>query len=162
LPDGFHDTLKIRHHLPVSEPQNVEAFRFKEGIAILIGLLPFLEIMRFAIEFNDRLDREASKVGDVVSKRDLAAKTEAINSIGFQMTPQQRFGTCHRSTKLLCPVALARADGCMRHSWLPPSLTLPHKGGGNGDSVPSRVTQTFRLHELNPPASVGMSSGLKP
>jgi len=56
LPDSFYDTLKIRHHLPVSEPQNMEAFRFEEGIAILIRLLPFLEIMRFAIEFNDELD----------------------------------------------------------------------------------------------------------
>jgi hypothetical protein len=159
LPDSFYDTLKIRHHLPVIEPQNMEAFRFEEGIAILICLLPFLEIMRFAIEFNDELDREASKVRDVVSKRDLPAKAEAINSIGFQMTAQQRFGTCHRPTKSLRPVALARADGCMRHFAATP---LPHKGGGNGDSVPSLVTQTFRIHELNPPASVGMSSGSKP
>ena len=140
----------------------MEAFGFKEGIAILISLLPFLELMRFAIEFNDELDREASKVGDVVSKRDLPAKAEAINSIGFQVTPQQRFGTCDRPTKLLRPVSLARADGGMRHSWLPPSLPLPHNGGGSGDSGPSLVTQNLGIHELNPPARVGMSSGLKP
>ena len=52
----------------------------------------------------------------------------------------------------------------------PPSLTLPHKGGGNGNSAlllrkgsgPCRNFSPGDTHELNPPASVGTSSGLKP
>ena len=162
MPDGFYDTFKVRQHLFISESQDVEAFGFKEGIAILIGLLPLLEIMRLAIEFDDQLDGKASKVGDVVSKWDLPAKAKTINSIGLQVTPQQSFSTRHRSTKLLRPAALALADDCVWHSWLPPSLTLPHKGGGNGESIRSRAGQLRENHELNPPASVGMSSGLKP
>jgi very-short-patch-repair endonuclease len=42
----------------------------------------------------------------------------------------------------------------------PPSLTLPHKGGGNGESLRRRFESEH--HELSPPASVGTSSGLKP
>src|SRR6266478_4046477 len=114
--------------------------------------------MRLAVEFDDQLGREASKVGDVVSKRDLSTKAKTIHSIGLQVTPQQGFCTRHRLAKLLRPAALTLADDCVRHSRLPPPLTLPHKGGGNGKSGRRLSTQIDNVHELNPPASVGMSS----
>jgi len=135
LPDRFNNAFQIRHHLSIGESHYLETLRGKEGVAILVGLLPFFEVMRLAVEFDDELDREASKIGDVVSKRDLSAKAEAVNSISLEVTPQQSFGTCHRLAKLFRPAALVLAHYCVRHPRLPPSLTLPHKGGGNGKSV---------------------------
>jgi hypothetical protein len=63
--------------------------------------------------------------------------------------------------KLPRAIPLALADGRVRHSWLPPSRPLPHKGGGNGETG-GRLTEFLKVHALNPPASVGVSSGLKP
>jgi hypothetical protein len=134
LPDSFNDAFEVRHHLLVGEAQNLKSLRHEEVVAALIGPLPFFEIMRLAIKFNDEFRREANEVGDVVSDRDLSAKAEAIDSTGLQVTPQQGFGTRHRLAKLLRPAALALAHHCVRHSWLPPSLALPHKGGGNRKS----------------------------
>src|ERR1700691_4951762 len=87
--------------------------------------------MRFAVELDDDLCRHANEVGDVVSDRDLSAKAEAVDSISLQVTPQQGFSTRHRLAKLFRSAALARTDHGVRHSRLPPSLTLPRKGGGN-------------------------------
>ena len=140
----------------------MKAFGHEEGIAILIGFLPFVEIVGFAVEFDDQLDRQASKVSDVIPERDLAPKTKPVNSIGLQVTPKQGFGTSHRLAKSLRTITLALADGCVRHWQLPPSLTLPHKGGGNGETCFRSTKEFQKTHELNPPASVGMSSGLKP
>ena len=83
LPDYFYNTLEIRHHLLVRETQNAKSFRFKKSIAVLVGLLSFREIMRFAVEFNDQLDRQANEVGDVVPERDLPPEAKLINSIGL-------------------------------------------------------------------------------
>ena len=53
MPDGFHNALEIRRHLLVGETQNLKAFGDKEGIAILVRLLSFLEIVRFTVKLND-------------------------------------------------------------------------------------------------------------
>ena len=47
---------------------------------------------------------------------------------------------------------------------LPPSLTLPRKGGGNRPPAPRYLGQhrEFFAHPLSPPARVGKSSGRKP
>jgi hypothetical protein len=53
----------------------------------------------------------------------------------------------------------------MRHVRLPPSLSLPRKGGGNARGAASGYywdKLRIAAHELNPPASVGKSSGRKP
>jgi len=74
LPDDFYNTLEIRHHLLVRETQNVKSFRFKKRIAVLVGLLSFREIMRFAVEFDDQFDRQTNEVGDVIPERDLPSE----------------------------------------------------------------------------------------
>ena len=71
----------------IREPQNMEAFQHKKGIATLIGALPILEIMRFAVDLDDQLVRQASEVGNVVAKRHLPTKAKTVNSIGLQVTP---------------------------------------------------------------------------
>jgi hypothetical protein len=131
LPDRFNNAFQIRHHLSIGEPHNLETLRDKEGVAILVGLLPFFEVMGLTVKFDDDLCRHANEVGNVVSDRDLSAKAEPIDSIGFQVTPKQGLSTRQGLAKLLRSVALARTDHCVRHSRLPPSLALPHKGGGN-------------------------------
>jgi hypothetical protein len=160
MPNSFNNTFQIRHHLFIGEPQNVETFRDKKGVTILIGSLPFFEVMRLAVKLDDDLCRHANEVGDVIADRNLPAKAEPINSIGLQVAPQQGFSTCHRLAKLLRSAALARTDYGVRHSRLPPSLALPHKGGGNRKSAGRNFCKS--THELNPPARVGTSSGLKP
>jgi hypothetical protein len=132
LPNDLDNACKIRHHLFVGETQNLEALRFKEGVASLVGVAPFFEIMRLAVKLHDQFGRVAYKVGDVVSDRNLSAKAKTIDPIGLQIAPQQRFGTRHGLAKLLCSLALTITDNHVRHSRLPPSLALPHKGGGNG------------------------------
>ncbi|CCE10187.1 hypothetical protein BRAS3843_410016 [Bradyrhizobium sp. STM 3843] len=148
--------------------------------------MPVGKIVRLAVRFDDEFRGEANKVRDVVAKRHLAAEACTFDPVRLDVTPQQRLGARHRLTKLLRSTALALADNCVRHAWLPPSLTLPHKGGGNGESIVletiGRDTPTPALprkrerepqhpigeieaasgHELSPPASVGTSSGLKP
>ncbi|HZD92191.1 MAG TPA: DUF559 domain-containing protein, partial [Pseudolabrys sp.] len=44
---------------------------------------------------------------------------------------------------------------------VPPSLSLPHKGGGNRQCL-SPVSARPNHHALRPPAKVGKSSGRKP
>jgi hypothetical protein len=73
--------------LLVREAQDVEAFRFKECIAFLIGLLTFVEVMRSTVEFDDELDRQTSEVSDVIPERDLAPETKAVYPIGLQLAP---------------------------------------------------------------------------
>jgi hypothetical protein len=103
------------HHLLVREAQDIESLRREEGIARSIRALPFLKIVRLAIKLDDQFDRQASKVGDVVPKWDLPAKTDPVDSIGLQVTPQQRFSARHRPAKSLRAITLTFADGCVRH-----------------------------------------------
>jgi hypothetical protein len=65
---------------------------------------------------------------------------------------------------MLRPAAMLLADGGVRHARLPPSLSLPRRGGGNPQTaaVPSRMLPVFAAHALSPPAKVGRSSGRKP
>jgi hypothetical protein len=191
LADRFDDTFQIRHHLLVGEAQDLETLFSKEGIAIAIGALSFGKIVGLSVKLDDDLGSKANEVGDIISERDLSANTQTVDSISFDMPPQQSLRARHRLAKLPRSDALAFVDNCVRHSWLPPSLTLPHRGGGNGESISRKVIHRYlrggatptptlprkreresefllgeiaanRSHELNPPASVGISRGLKP
>jgi len=45
LPDRFDNAFKVRHHLFIGETKNLKAFFLEEGVAALIGLLLYFEIM---------------------------------------------------------------------------------------------------------------------
>src|SRR4029077_1585957 len=107
----------------------------------------------------------ADEISNVVADWNLATDAEIIDSMRLQVTPQQRFGACHRSAERSRSAALSLADGCVRHVGFPPSLSLPHKGGGNPQTaacVCGLIRKQSAAHPLNPPAKVGKSSGRKP
>jgi hypothetical protein len=110
LADRLNNTFQVRHHLLVREAQHAKAFRRQKCVSPLISPLSFIEIVRFSVEFYNKLRREADEIDDVISNRRLATKAYPVHPIGFQVSPQQRFGARHRLAKLLRPVALTFAN----------------------------------------------------
>ena len=72
----------------IREAQHAKAFSRKESVAPLISLLPLFEIVRFSVELNDNLRREADEIDDVTSYRRLATKAYPVHPIGLQVSPQ--------------------------------------------------------------------------
>jgi hypothetical protein len=52
-------------------------------IARSIVTLPGIEIMRFAVKFDDQASRMTCEVGDEGTHRDLTSKTEALDVMGL-------------------------------------------------------------------------------
>src|SRR5882672_3074743 len=94
-------------------------------------LLPRLKVMTFSVELDDEPRRVADEISDVDVHRYLPTKTKTIDVMRLEVAPQQSLGARHDPPKLFRAPALSRADDDVRHPRLPPSLTLPHKGGGN-------------------------------
>src|SRR4051812_18995184 len=87
--------------------------------------------MRLAVKFNDQLCRVTHEIGDGATDGNLPAEAEAIDVVRLQIAPQQSLGASHHAAQRFCAIALLGADGSVRHVRPPPSLALPHKGGGN-------------------------------
>jgi hypothetical protein len=144
----FHDTFQVRYYILIAEAHDAKAFSNEERIALLVSLSLRIEIMRLTVKFDEQPHRHADEIGNVIPQRHLSAKSEPIDPIGFQIAPQQRLGRRHRPAQLLCAAPLKRADRNMRHRRLPPSLTLPHKGGGNRKIVSGeRIVLNVRMSQ---------------
>ncbi len=94
--------------------------------------LTFSEIVALTVQFNNQAKPVAAKIRNVRPNWSLPPKLHAIQVMGFDVAPEQNFSTSHSAAKGFRLIPLPKTDGRMCHA--PPSLTLPHKGGGNDSS----------------------------
>ena len=135
--DDRLDPIDVFKNLVVPEPEDLEPFRLEPLGSLCVGRRLFR--MLPAIQFDDELCLETNEIGNVFPDRRLLSKTESVDPLAAQPFPQPLF---RLSAVLPEPFGLLR-----RHEGRPPSLTLPHKGGGNDFSsvVPVNYTYLPRL-----------------
>jgi hypothetical protein len=156
--------FELGKHIVVGESQKFIPARSEPSIANVIPAQTRLEIMRGAVNLHDQSRRMTDEIDNVSANGHLSPKLQSVDVASLDITPQQCLGARHRAAKRFRPAALPIADHGVRHSGLPPSLSLPRKGGGNPKTALGARGKERRncSHPLNPPASVGKSSGRKP
>ena len=85
--NGKNDTLEILHHVVIGEAEDAIAAGGEPFVALGIPPNAGLEIVTFAIDFNDKLAGMCDEVGNVIAHGDLPPKAEAAESIRFEMAP---------------------------------------------------------------------------
>jgi hypothetical protein len=96
--NGDYNALEILHDLIVGKPQHAISAGSKPLIASCIVTEAGLEIVTFAIDFDNELAGMRDEIGDVVTHRALSAKAEPGEPVCLQVTPQQGFGASHRAS----------------------------------------------------------------
>ena len=136
LTDRFNNAGQIRQNLIVRESKHKIALRCEPRVALLVIPLSRFEIVTFSVKLDHEPRRMAQKIGDISPHRYLASEPKAVHMVCFEITPQKRLSTRQPLPQSLCAASLSSTDGGVRHLSIPPSLTLPHKGGGNRPSEP--------------------------
>jgi hypothetical protein len=93
LTNSDHDAFQILHHIIISEPEYTISAGCKPFIAPVVVAKTLFEIVTFAIDLNDWFAGVRDEVSDVISHRALPSESKQGEPMGFQMTPQKRFGT---------------------------------------------------------------------
>ena len=123
--NALQHALGIAQHLVVPEAQDNEALGSEPLIAPCV--IALLLVVLPAIDLYDEPWGEAGEVGDVGADRGLAA--ESAPSCSLRRCDQRR-----RSASVMF---LRRSLALSRRSDMsPPTLTLPHKGGGRPADAP--------------------------
>src|SRR5258708_6822314 len=110
--------------------------------------LPRIEVVRFSVKLHDDVCSVAHKVDHIWTHRRLSAERDPIEMMRLEIAPRQDLRARHCTAKMLRPVAMLLADRGVRHARLPPSLSLPRRGGGNPQTtaVPSCISPVFAAH----------------
>ena len=160
------DAFEIGENLFIRESQHVISARREPSVAYRVMALPRVEVVCSSVELHDEASGMAYKIDDILSHWRLSTERESIKVMSLEIAPQDNLRARHRAAEVFRPMALQLIDGGVRHARLPPSLSLPRRGGGNAVAPvfvpPSLHSRHAFAHQLSPPASVGRSSGRKP
>ena len=85
--DHRHDTLKMLHHLFIREAQYTISLRSEPLIALTVVTKALGEIVRLAIDLNDKFTGMSNEVGNVVAHRTLSATAELREPMSLEVTP---------------------------------------------------------------------------
>jgi hypothetical protein len=117
-PNKLPHTLEIPEHLRIRNAQYEIAFPGEPGITSGVVFHPRLEIVSFAINFNDETRGVTNEIDDVDAHGDLATKAETVEVMGLEISPEEPFGPRHRLAKAFGALALLVAYEIPRQ--LPP------------------------------------------
>ncbi len=118
----FKHTLKILQNLIVPISNDPKPFALKPGRPLGIGISPLR--MLPAIQLNDDLPLVTNEVDDVIPNRRLPPKPEPAQLPVTNPRPKPFLGLGER-------LAQPPGNGRSHRVITPPTLSLPHKGGGN-------------------------------
>jgi len=137
----------------IPESHDAEALCLKPNspLEVCYGLFRMLT----TVEFEDQLALEIDEINYIVSDRGLSAEFSAIQLPKTKRLPKMSFGIGHvfaqRASEFVCHAA-------------PPTLTLPHKGGGDRKALPHKgegtrqLAVTLILDGITPPIFMMSSS----
>ena len=157
--DHRHHTLKMLRHVIIREPEDLISLRGEPLIALTVVTKALGEIVALAIDLNNELARMSNEVGNVVADWALPPKPEGGKAMGFQVTPQQGLGTCHRPSHALGTSTLKLAHLVMWHTPLPG----PPPQGGREHYHPNpgiKYAAGHRAHSV--PLALATASSNKP
>jgi hypothetical protein len=151
----FQDTVAITQHVVIPEAENPITLRRQPPIALdIAGILGVLA----AIDLDDKASLMANEIDDEATDQSLPPKAQAVEAMRAQRRPETMFGIGH--------VAAQRFRACTTYCRHPPVsgdvTPLPDRFAVRPPPQGGRCTTLAAPHVLNPPASVGTSSGLNP
>ena len=134
--DGLHNPVGIRKNIIVPKSDDPEPLLFQIKGPFLISVGPNRVLP--AIDLDDQLLREANEIHNIAPHRVLPAKPVSVHLLVPQARPQPLFSIGW---------ILAEASSRFRnHEPIPPTLTLPHKRGGD-------ATAPLWVRPVNPQTS---------
>jgi hypothetical protein len=131
--DGFNHPVQVFQDVVIPESEHGITLGFEPSVPSLVTSYARLEIVSFAVEFDDQTRRVTDKISDVPPHRHLPAKSQSVHMVRLEITPQQRLGPRHCPTKILCTRSLTFFDNSMRHLVTP--LPNPPPQGGREQAV---------------------------
>ena len=95
--NGVEHHVDVQRHIGIAEAYDMEAKALEIGCALLVVSGGMIEPVLAAIDLNDELCAQATKIGDVRTERDLPAETRVIQRKAMAQVPPQpslSFGKC--------------------------------------------------------------------
>jgi len=156
----FYDRIALAEHVRIPKAENAITFGFEPLLSFGVALDFKVTSVLAAVQLNHKILRMAHEIHDKRTDRRLAAKAQSTEAVRAESHPESSFGIGHFRTHRFGskPVQASNRPMCRGDTPLPVRCAdRPPPQGGRW-----RIALVTSAHELNPPASVGTSSGLKP
>ena len=89
--DGGENERQVPGHLLIAKPQNEPAETFDGLLAVVVVEVLIVLVVNGAVQFDDQSERVTRKVGEIVVDRMLAAESEAVETAGAKVLPEDAF-----------------------------------------------------------------------
>jgi len=151
--DGVLAAFAIAQHVVIPKPQDLEALLFEPSRSCRVPLQCRGLIVLSSVDLDRQLSTKPDKISDVRTNRRLTAKQDPIITEWPEEAPHARLGHRLIAAQAFRSPTCMRIDVRVRHDphdsmvfvEAAPSLTLPHKGGGDLLSSLARHTQPAAL-----------------